>query len=233
MKYVALVVSVLIGIGAAGAAQHQYAFYYDLSGGQDLVINMMNTMEESSAYLIEVYNAWGDLLWRKIGELAPYEAVFYRLGEFVAAEEMNWGVVTLASEQELVIGLEYLAGGELVSIDNISQEVPELEGGVPYWLGAYYTQAEGLSTGVVIMNPHDETTSVNVSLRNPNGELLYSQDIDLAPYESEFLDLEKLVGQGGLIWGLVDVQMEEKAVVVALEYYGERLEVDNITEYYF
>ncbi|HAF71522.1 MAG: hypothetical protein XD60_0351 [Acetothermia bacterium 64_32] len=233
MRYAALVVCILIGIGAAGVAQHQYAFYYDLSGGQDLVINMMNTMEESSAYLIEVYDAWGNLLWQKTGELGAYEAEFYRLGEFVAAEEMNWGVVTLASEQELVFGLEYLAGGELASIDNISREVPEVESGVPYWLGAYYTQAEGLSTGVIIMNPHAEATSVNVSLRNPNGALLYSQDIDLGPHESEYLDLDKLVGQGGLIWGLVDVQMQEKAVVVAVEYYGERLEVDNITEYYF
>ena len=233
MRYAALVVCIVIGIGAAGVAQHQYAFYYDLSGGQDLMINMMNTMEESSAYLIEVYDAWGNLLWQKTGELAAYEAEFYKLGEFVAAGDTNWGVTTVASEEQLVIGLEYLAGGELVSIDNVSQEVPELEGGVPYWLGAYYTQAEGLSTGVIVMNPHDEAASVSVSLRNPNGELLYSQDIDLAPYESEYLDLDKVVGQGGLIWGLVDVQMQENAVVVAVEYYGERLEVDNITEYYF
>jgi hypothetical protein len=31
----------------------------------------------------------------------------------------------------------------------------------------------------------------------------------------------------------VDVQMLGKAVIVALEYYGEGLEIDNITEYYF
>jgi len=230
MKYTA---TVLVGLGAAGVAQHQYAFYYDLSGGQDLTLNLMNTIEESSVYLIEVYDAWGNLLWQKAGELAAYEAEFYQLGDFVAAGDTNWGVATVVSEQQLVIGLEYLVGDELVSIDNVSQEVPELEEGVPYWLGAYYTQAEGLSTGIIIMNPHDEATSVNVSLRNPNGMLLYSQDIDLAPYESEYLDLDKAVGQGGLVWGLVDVQMLENAVVVAVEYYGVQLKIDNITEYYF
>lgn len=38
---------------------------------------------------------------------------------------------------------------------------------------------------------------------------------------------------GGLIWGLVDVQMVDLPVVLALEYYGEVLDVKNITEYYF
>ena len=55
----------------------------------------------------------------------------------------------------------------------------------------------------------------------------------LGPHESEFIDLETVVGSGGLIWGLVDIQMMDLPVVLALEYYGEVLDVKNITEYYF
>jgi hypothetical protein len=32
---------------------------------------------------------------------------------------------------------------------------------------------------------------------------------------------------------LVDVEMAGRAVVVALEYYGEVLDIKNVTEYYF
>ena len=59
------------------------------------------------------------------------------------------------------------------------------------------------------------------------------QDVAIGPHESEFIDLEAVVGRGGLIWGLVDVLMRDLPVVLALEYYGEVLDVKNVTEYYY
>lgn len=234
MKRLLVVVGLALAlVGVLGAAQHFYAFYYDLSDGQDLTVNLINTMGSDSDYALRVYDAWGSLLWEKPGDLASYEADFYTLSDYVPSGDWSWGVVTVESDELLVIGLEYMADGAVVSVDTIAQEVPTLEEGTPYWLGAYYTQAGGLSTGVIVMNPWDQPVSVSVTLYNPKGEELYSQDIELAPHESEYLDLDKAVGQGGLIWGLVDVQMLGKAVIVALEYYGEGLEIDNITEYYF
>ena len=223
----------LVGVGIAGLGQHFYAFYYDLSGGQDLSVNLLNTMASDSAYQLQVYDVTGTLLWSKAGSLEAYEADYYVLSDYVPSGTNSWGVVTVESDDLLVIGLEYLADGVVVSLDTVSQEVPVLEQGTPYWLGAYYTQAEEITTGVVIMNPWSAPTSATLTVYNPTGEILYQQRVSLGAHESTFLDLETAVGTGGLIWGLVDVKISGLAVVLALEYYGEVLDVKNVTDYYF
>lgn len=233
MKKVVVFGLALLSLGAIGWGQELYAFYYDLSGGQDLVVNVMNAMPNASAFILEVFDAFGNSLWTKAGELEPYEAVYYTLSDYAPQSNNSWGVVTISSEEKLVIGLEYYADGELVSMDTVSRTVPDLEAGVPYWLGVYYTQAQGISTGVIIMNPWSAPTTVSVSVRNPNDDEIYATDLSLSGYESEFLDLEKLIGTGNLLWGLVDVKMAGQAVVVAVEYYGNGLEIENVTEYYF
>lgn len=102
-----------------------------------------------------------------------------------------------------------------------------------YWLGAYYSQAEGTTTGVIVMNPWPTSTSATVTVYNPVGKPLYQRELYLDGHESTFIDLEAELGTGGLLWGLVDVKMSGQAVIMALEYYGEVLEVKNITTYYF
>ena len=233
MRKFVLVLSILLVFGLWSFGQHFYAFYYDVSGSQDVSVNLLNTMGGDTGYVLKVYDAWGNLLWSKIGDLTAYEADYYVLSDYVPRQDTSWGVVTVESDNLLIIGLEYMADGTVVSIDTISQEVPELDPGVPYWLGAYYTQAGDVTTGVILMNPWEVAVSVAVSIYGPMGNMLYKMDVALDPHESEFIDLEAVVGRGGLIWGLVDVLMRDLPVVLALEYYGEVLDVKNVTEYYY
>ncbi|HIE47692.1 TPA: hypothetical protein EYP84_02215 [Candidatus Bipolaricaulota bacterium] len=228
-----LIFGFLLAFGLCSFGQHFYAFYYDVSGSQDVSVNLLNTMTSDTGYLLKVYDAWGNLLWSKTGILTGYEADYYVLSDYVPRQDSSWGVATVESDDLLIIGLEYMADGTVVSIDTISQGVPKLDPGVPYWLGAYYTQAGDITTGVIVMNPWEVAVSVTVTIYGPAGDRLYQMDVALGPYESEFIDLEAVVGRGGLIWGLVDVMMTDLPVVMALEYYGEILDVKNVTEYYF
>ncbi|MGC9530044.1 MAG: hypothetical protein ACP5G2_05425, partial [Candidatus Bipolaricaulaceae bacterium] len=69
-----------------------------------------------------------------------------------------------------------------------------------------------------------------------DGETLHEEDLTLGPHESEYIDLEDLLGHGPYLWGLVDVEMAGRAVLLAVEYYGRGasgLEIDNICEFYF
>lgn len=47
--------------GTLGLGQHFYAFYYDVSGGQDPSVNPLNTMPSDTGYVLKVYDAWGEL----------------------------------------------------------------------------------------------------------------------------------------------------------------------------
>lgn len=233
MRKSVLVFGFLLVFGLWSFGQYFYAFYYDVSGSQDVSVNLLSSMTSDTGYVLKVYDAWGNLLWSKIGSLTGYEADYYVLSDFVPRQDNSWGVVTVESDDLLIIGLEYMADGTVISIDTITQEVPTLDPGVPYWLGAYYTQAGDITTGVIVMNPWEVPVSVSVSIYGPVGNALYEMDVALDPHESEFIDLEAVVGRGGLIWGLVDVLMKGLPVVLALEYYGEILDVKNVTEYYY
>ena len=167
-KLVALFSLALI-CGTLGLGQHFYAFYYDVSGGQDLSVNLLNTMTSDTGYVLKVYDAWGNLTWTKVGILTGYEADYYVLSDYVPRQDSSWGVVTVETDNRLIIGLEYLADGTVVSIDTLSRPVPILDPGTPYWLGAYYTQAGDVTTGVILMNPWEVPVSVNPDIA-PGGE---------------------------------------------------------------
>lgn len=226
--------AVLLALASTLAwGQYLYAFYYDRSGGQDLEINLLNTMPDPAEVAITVYDAYGKLLWSRTDTLNGYAGAFVQLGRYVPAGKAHWGVVTVESEERLVIGLEYLVDGDLASVDHISQMVPELGPDESYWLGAYWTQVGDASTGVIVMNPWDEVVACSISVYRQDGEILYADELLLNPREATFLDLEDELGHGPFLWGLVDVEMAGKAVVVAIEYYGRGLKVDNIIQYYF
>ncbi|HAZ27973.1 TPA: hypothetical protein DCY67_05095 [Candidatus Acetothermia bacterium] len=225
---------VLIVLGGALAwGQYFYAFYYDRSGGQDLEINLLNTMPDPTEVVITAYDAYGKLLWSLKDTMEGYVGAFVQLVRYVPEGKAHWGVVTVESEERLVIGLEYLVDGDLASVDHISQTVPELAPEEHYWLGAYWTQVGDASTGLIVMNPWDEPVACFVTVYRQDGEIVYEGEFLLNPHEASFLDLEDELGHGPFLWGLVDVEMAGKAVVVAVEYYSRGLKVDNITQYYF
>ncbi len=234
MKNLVAVAIILSLWGLAGIGSELYGFYYDRSAGQDLSVNLLNPTTDPTYYLVTAYDAYGNALWQTDGTLNPYEGVFYTLSDYIAAATNNWGLVTVESGAELVIGLEYLLNGELISLDVITRPVPQVMPGLPYWLGAYYSQAAAVTTGLVVINPWNTPTSVMVEIYGPDSELLYTATANLAPHAAEFLDLEEAIGKGGRIWGLVDVTMGGQSVILALEYYYRgKLEVENVLTSYF
>jgi hypothetical protein len=234
-KLVVLMAAMLL-VGVVAVAQYHYAFYYDATSGHDLEINLINPLDIPNQLTMTVHDAYGGELWSVSDELAPTQAGYVRVGESLPASNYPWGVVTVDSAYQLLIGLEYMQDGELVSIDTISSEVPVLDPSEPFWLGAYYNQVGDSATGFIVMNPWSTTASCSVAVYNSNGGQVYTQDFVLGPFEAEYVPLESAVGTGNLLWGLLDVQMQDRSVVLAVEYRGRGcsgLEIDNVTEFYY
>lgn len=214
--------------GVFACGQYLYAFYYDRSGGQDLEMNFLGTRPSPAQVRVSVYDAYGTQLWMRSQTLPPYGGAFVQLGRYVPAGDAHWGVATVESDIPLVIGLEYLLKGELVSIDHISQTVPELDPEERYGVGGYWTGVGDAATGIVVMNPWDEAAGCSVTIYRQDGAVLHVEELKLGPYESAFYDLAAAFGHGAYLWGVVEVTMAGRGVVVAVEYYGRGLEVDNI-----
>jgi len=227
---------IILSVGLAVAAQFHYAFYYDLSGGQDLEINIMNTMPWTNDTTVQVHDAYGGLIWESAASINANATAYVRLGNSISAEGTHWGVVTVDSESQVIIGLEYYKDDLLVSVDTVYSSVPTINPDELYWLGTYYTQVGDASTAFVVMNPWETTGSCTVAVYDGNGGTIYSQEFILGPYESEYVQLGNEVASAGLSYGLLDVQMEGQVVVLALEYTGRgcsELEIDNVSEFYF
>jgi len=236
MKHVLAVGVLVVFIGAAGAAQHHYAFYYNTLGERDLEISLISTVPEMSQYTISVHDAYGTEIWSYSGTLGPGASDVVSLHNYVAGIPHAWGVVTLDATGRFLIGLEYSVGGALVSTDTVSSEVPVLDPTDPFWLGAYYTQVREASTAYVVMNPWNETVTCTVTAFNSLGAVVHKREFTLGPYESEDVGLTSIVGHGSLLWGLLNVRMEGRSVILGLEYTGRGaggLEVENVTQYYY
>ena len=236
MRKLALALLVCALVGVAGAAQYRYAFYHDNTPGQDVEINLLNTMDWTADVSIDVYDAYGDLVWSDYGSIPAVSGGYWSLSDSVPSYSTNYGVVIVESSERLVIGLEYYSGGQLVSVDTVYEEVPVLSSGELYWLGAYYTQVQPSSTGMILMNPWSFPTACTVTVYDTVGTEVYSQDFVLSGYETVYHDLTDFLGHGAYMWGLLDVQMQDRAVILAMEYYNRgcaQLEIDNVTDYYF
>jgi hypothetical protein len=142
--------------------------------------------------------------------------------------DVNWGVVTVTSQERLIL-LEYLLRGQLHSIDIVSQEVITPESEMSYQIGAYHTQASEAFTSLLVMNPLDQTAAGRLVVYKNDGALVYESEITLAVHESNSYNLAQFVGQGSKLWGFVEVVTEEGSVVVACKYLKEGiLQVVNV-----
>jgi hypothetical protein len=234
MKKLLMAVGIIALLSFAAAAQYHYGFYYDATGGQDLEIDLINTVGYDNGYVVTIFDAYGRQLWSTSGVLAGFESGATTVAALVGGSDYAWGVITIDSDSNVLIGLEYALDGQLVSIDTIYDEVPLLDPTLPFWLGAYYTQYKTADTAFILMNPWGVHASCTVTAYNANGDAVYTRAFDLGPYESEYVDLSTVMGQGDLLWGLLDVQMEGASVILALEYYRDgSLEIDNVTQYYY
>jgi len=236
MRRIALALVVVALVGITGMSQYFYAFYHDNTPGKDVEINLTNTMPWAADVLINMYDADGDLIWTDRASLAANAGGYWALSDHVPAYNLNFGVVTVESSERLIIGLEYFANGQLVSIDTVYSELPSLDTGELFWLGTYYTQVAPAFTGMILMNPWDFPAACTVTAYDVYGNVVYTQDFVLSAHEAVFGDLRDVLGQSGTMWGHLDVQMQDRAVIMAMEYYNRgcsQLEIDNVTDYYF
>lgn len=236
MRQVWVLGTLLVLVGVSGAAQYHYAFYYNTLGERDLEISLISTVPDLSPYSISVHDAYGREIWTYSGELGPGAADVVSLRDRVGGIPYAWGVVTIDSSGRFLVGLEYSVRGVLVSTDTVTNEVPILNPTEPFWLGAYYTQVGEASTAYVVMNPWSEAVTCTVTVFSSLGKLLDERSFSLAPFESEDVGLTSALGHGSLLWGLINVRMEGRSVILALEYTGRGaggLEVENVTQYYY
>ena len=236
MRKLVLALFVCIALGLTGAAQYRYAFYHDNTPGRDVEVNLLNTMDWAADITIEVYDAYGDLVWSDYGTIPAYSGGYWALSDYLPSYNTNYGVVTVESTEQLVIGLEYYSGAQLVSVDTVYTELPVLSSNELFWLGTYYTQVQPSSTGMILMNPWNFPAACTVTAYDTMGSVVFTQDIVLSAHEAVFHDLTEFLGHGAYMWGLLDVQMQDRAVILAMEYYNRgcaQLEVDNVTDYYY
>ena len=236
MRKLATVAVIVLSVGVVALGQYHYAFYYDLSGGQDLEVNLINAMPWDNDVYIEVHDAYGGLIWNTSGTLGANASDYVRLGNEIPDDATHWGVVTVDSSDQLIIGLEYYDDGLLISVDTIYNEIPVLDPSEPFWLGTYYTQVGNAETAYIVMNPWPSTARCTVTAYDSTGNWLEDWEYVLGPYESEYVYLGNEIGSGNTVWGLLDVSMEDVSVIVALEYSGRGcsgMEIDNVTDFYF
>jgi len=100
-------------------------------------------MPSANGFALTVHDAYGGEVWSTEGSLTGNQAAAIRLGDYVPASDTAWGIVTVDSAEQLVIGLEYFLDEKdsaeqlvigleyfldekLISIDTIYNEAPVL-----------------------------------------------------------------------------------------------------------
>lgn len=227
------VLGCVVLVGTFGLADFRYAFYYDLTEERDLVVNVMNTLPLDNMVTITVYTAFGEILWNSTSTLGGYVSTYVPLSRFIPTGQDHWGLVTIDATSPVLIALEYIANDALVSVNIISHPLPSFLEQASYWLGVYYNQVGRRTTRIVLMNPWAENTSCSLAIYRQDGNTIQEFSLTVLPYGSAYIDLGKILGQGGYLWGLVDIEMTERPLGVAVEYAGEGVEIVNLSEPYF
>ena len=189
-----------------------------------------------ATFVLTAFDAYGTRIWSDSSALTSAASGYILLSDVVPQTDASWGLVNVSSTERLLFGLEYLLNGRLVSVGSLVTEVSPFADDEPYWLGAYYSQAGDARTAAIVMNPWPESTACLLQVYSRDGYPLYSRDLLLAPYEAEYIDLTGVLGTGALIWGLVDITMRDRPVILALEYYGrgcDGLIIENVTAPYY
>jgi hypothetical protein len=221
---------------STNAALKTYACYYDLSRDQDTEITIMNLGTGTASYTLRVFDQSGDQIYVTNRMLSAGESDFFRLGQEIGHGPYYWGVVIIETQEDnfLSLAAEYYMDQEIVSIDNIIEHVPFRSSGRDYWYCIYHVNVGVSSTGLIVMNPWWEPTTVTVYVRDESGDVIYQDRITLSDHEADYLDLEDLIGQSPYTWGLIDIKADIP-IVLACEYYyrgGSALEIDNVVDFY-
>lgn len=229
----AFVAAAVLLVLAGGLAHGQsiYAFFYSRTAEQDLEINLLNTSSNPTNYLLNAYDAWGNGIWEETGTLAPHDATFHTASDAIPAAEGNWGVIVVASQERLIIGLEYSLQDHLHSVDMIGHALLVPEVGSSYQIGAYHTEVSSAVTSLFVMNPWPVEIAGRLVVYGNDGAVVHQAKLTLLPYESDVYNLAELAGQSSKTWGIVEIVVDDANVVVACKFFkDELLQVKNLAE---
>lgn len=221
----------LVLAGGLAHGQNIYAFFYSRTGGQDLEVNLLNTSNGPTNYLINAYDAWGNEVWEETGTLAPHDATFRTVSDAIPEGEGNWGVMIVASQERLIIGLEYSLQDRLHSVDMIGHALLVPEVGSSYRIGAYHTEVSNAATSLLVMNPWPVDIAGRLVVYGNDGAVVHQAELALLPYESDVYNLAELAGQSSKTWGVVEVTVDGASVVLACKFFKDDvLQVKNLAE---
>jgi len=218
----------LLVLGATAYGQHTYVFYYSRASGQDVVVNLLNISKKDSHYKLQIFDAWGKLLWEIENDLAPKDAAFYLISEYVSEDTGNWGIAQVKSTEKMVIAVEYYLNKSLLTIDAISQELflSESENG-SYVVCVYHTEVPGTSTALILMNPLPKEVKGRLNIYKSDGTKIFQDSFTLAPFEAKFFNLLKIVEADTHMWGLLEIFAEAPVAVACKYFVGEAISVRN------
>lgn len=203
---------------ASYGKQYLYACFYSRSAKQDLEINILNVTAHLTSLQVQIYDAFGTLLWTTEKTLNPYDATFIRVSQTVPENTHNWGLITILSTNEVNLALEYYINDILYSINLISQSLQTPIKEQIYVTNAYYTSIANSLNSVIIMNPWSQEVAGKLVIYDSGGNVLSQNDFTLNPFESTSVDLTQVIGQGPRKWGLVQVLSEDAGIVVACKF---------------
>jgi len=222
MKRGLLVLLGFLALGVLGLGQHVYVFYYSRSSGQDAEVNLLNISTKPSNYKLQIYDAWGKLLWEKEGDLAPKDATFQTLSKNIPEDAGNWGIALVTSSEPMVIGVEYFLNQESVTVDLITWEFPT-QGESVYWAGIYHTEVAGTSTGLILMNPSGQEVTGQLVIYKSDGSVASQGSFTLSPFEAKFYNLLQIVESSTRMWGLLEVFSQGSPIAIACKYFRDNL----------
>jgi len=227
---VGLVAACVLSCGLAVSAQHVYAVYYSRSPGQDLEVNLINATASDNTYEITAFDVLGSTSWEATAQLAPSDATFYLLSEYLPEAAAQWGVLLIVSASELVLGLEYSFQGQLYAVEIVTDEVVIPSEETAYSLVAYHTAVSDAVTAAILMNPFLVDASGRLIVRGADGSILHQADVSLSPRASDILNLAEIVGQGARNWGAVELEIDEGMMILACKYFKSGIiQVANVS----
>lgn len=220
-------------ISASVIASNLYVAYYDVSGNQDVIVRLASLKSSMIPVNIKIYDEGGNRLYFKTISLEPLETKSFKISDLVGKGPYNWGlfIAEVSDEDFLFMSVEYYYKDELVSIDNIFRPIPVFTEGLTYVYTIYHRNTGDVLTGLVLMNPQKISVEAEIYVYDVEGNSVYEEIVELAPYDSYFISLSKKLEINASQIGLIGVKVN-MPIILASEYYLEkRLLVNNVFEH--
>ena len=234
-----LCIAVLIAAGTAATGRTIWA-YYDCAPGVNTVVVLSNASEYASAdgITIRLYDANGSVLVESRHGLDEYEsAAVFLNGLLAETDDSMWGLAEIESELLVQVGVWIGTEEGWLFVENYgelggSTAGPEVEN---YWYGVSYADTPNRQTTITILSPNERLTFGSLYMYDASGTLQYYRELPLPARQPVFIDLADAFPPGEGVWGLIDIETTEPAIVVCTYFDGEGylIDVDIVDQPYY